>query len=95
MLGPEIVTAAEDLILTTTITNTGSKMLRLINEPFGVLFSRLPTERFYVAHSTGVVPRFKGVRRVQFSLAKAVESGDVTSLTPGQSISVLHNCLYS
>ncbi|KAF8726177.1 hypothetical protein AX14_008000 [Amanita brunnescens Koide BX004] len=64
--GPE-TTRVEDLILTTTITNTGSETLRLVNEPTGVLYSRLPTEQFYVTHSTRTVPQFKGVR-VKFSL---------------------------
>ena len=65
----------------------------LVNEPPGVLYSRHPTERFYVTHSTGMIPQFKGVR-VKFSVKKAIELGDVTILRPGQSTSVRHDCQY-
>ena len=94
MSGPERITSAEDLTLTTTITNTGSKPLMLLNDPSGVLYSRHPTDRFHVTHSTtGMVPRFKGVQ-VKFSARKAIELGDVTILRPGQSTSVIHDCQY-
>ena len=77
----------------TRITNTGSETLRLINEPSGVLYSHLPTRRFYVTHSSGAIPQFKGVQ-VEFSLTEAIKSGYVTTLGPGQFISVPHDCWY-
>ena len=76
-----------------TITNTGSETLRLINEPSGVLYSRIPTRRFYVTHSSGAIPQFTGVR-VKFSLTEAIKSGHVTTLGPGQFISVSHDRRY-
>ncbi|KAF8346297.1 hypothetical protein F5887DRAFT_107068 [Amanita rubescens] len=88
--GPKVVTRVEELILTTTITNSGSETLRLIKEPSGILYSHLPTKRFHIAHSTGVIPQFKGVQ-VEFSLREAIKSGHLTRLAPGQSISVEHD----
>ena len=88
-----MINSVEELTLTTIITNTGSKPLILVNEPSGALYSRRPTKRFYVTHSTGTIPQFKGVQ-VKYSIRKAIELGDVTSLDPGQSISVRHDCQY-
>ena len=88
------MTSVNKLRLTTIITNTGRKRLMLVNEPSGALYSRHPTERFYVTHSTGKILQFRGVQ-VEFSLKEAIESGDVTTILPGQSIVVTHrHCQY-
>ena len=55
------VVGLKNLKVTTTITNTGMKSLKLLNEPRGVL-SSFPDDSFVITNATGSSPSFKGAR---------------------------------
>ncbi|KAF8633580.1 hypothetical protein AX15_001373 [Amanita polypyramis BW_CC] len=87
--GPTSVTTVGDLRLSTFLTNTGDRPVKLINDPSGPL-SSLPTQKFDVTDAFGAGPGFNGIR-IKYSIQKAVESGAITTLEPGQTISVVHD----
>ncbi|PFH48024.1 hypothetical protein AMATHDRAFT_6200 [Amanita thiersii Skay4041] len=70
----------------TTITNTGDEAVDLLNEPGSVLFD-LPTNQFRVTGESGADPEFSGVV-VKYAYQNAIDSGDVTTIAPGQSITL-------
>ncbi|PFH45488.1 hypothetical protein AMATHDRAFT_71658 [Amanita thiersii Skay4041] len=73
----------------TTVTNTGDSPLDLLNTPTSIL-SDLPTDAFEIINLAGGVPKFRGIA-VKYAVNKAIESGDVTTLAPGQSFNVIHD----
>lgn len=69
--------------------------MTLVNDPSGVVSSTYSTEKYDVVHtSSGTGPGFKGVR-VKFSPKQAADNGAVTTLAPGQSVTVDHDCEYT
>ncbi|PFH46155.1 hypothetical protein AMATHDRAFT_77803 [Amanita thiersii Skay4041] len=87
--GPDDVQRVEAMIVTTTITNTGDKVLQLLNEPNGPL-SDIPTDTFEIKDASGNSPEFIGIR-VKYALKKAIESGDMVTLAPRESTSITHD----
>ena len=55
------VVGLKNLKVTATITNTGRKTLKLLNEPRGVL-SSFPDDSFVITNATGSSPSFEGAR---------------------------------
>lgn len=61
--GPENVNDVANLKVTTTLHNTGSETLRLLNDPKSVLAPEWETDVFDVVHqASGAVPSFHGVK---------------------------------
>ncbi|CAE6489203.1 unnamed protein product [Rhizoctonia solani] len=82
---------ANRLTATTTVTNTGSEPLTLLNDPRTVL-SDLQTEMFTITSANGS-PDFTGIR-VKYSPEYAFNRNDPSSFTvlsPGQSREVVHD----
>ncbi|PFH48023.1 hypothetical protein AMATHDRAFT_197192 [Amanita thiersii Skay4041] len=84
--GPDAAQKATDMKFVTTITNTGDEAVDLLNEPGSVLFD-LPTNQFRVTGDSGADPEFAGVV-VKYAYQNAIDSGDVTTIAPGQTITV-------
>ena len=55
------VDGLENLKITTTVTNTGDKTLKLLNDPRGVL-NTFPENTFIVTDATGSRPSFNGAK---------------------------------
>ncbi|PFH48359.1 hypothetical protein AMATHDRAFT_49565 [Amanita thiersii Skay4041] len=87
--GADTAEKVEDMIISTIITNKGEAPIVLLNAPSGVL-SDLPTESFQITDEKGASPEFIGMR-VKYAVDQAIESGDVTTLAPGQSATVQHD----
>ncbi|PFH48302.1 hypothetical protein AMATHDRAFT_5929 [Amanita thiersii Skay4041] len=87
--GADAAEKVEDMIISTIITNKGEAPVVLLNAPSGVL-SDLPTESFQITDEKGASPEFIGMR-VKYAVNQAIESGDVTTLAPGQSATVQHD----
>jgi peptidyl-Lys metalloendopeptidase len=90
--GPESVNTVENLKVTTTITNTGDEILKLLNDPLSPL-STLPANTFKITDSDGASPSFAGIK-AKYVPATAVAQKAYTSLPPGQSVDVEHDCEY-
>ncbi|KAJ1299961.1 hypothetical protein OPQ81_002628 [Rhizoctonia solani] len=79
------------LPVTTTVTNTGSETLTLLNDPRTIL-SDAPTETFAITNANGS-PDFIGIR-VKYSPEYVARENDPTSFTvlaPGHSREVVHD----
>ncbi|PFH47992.1 hypothetical protein AMATHDRAFT_150837 [Amanita thiersii Skay4041] len=87
--GADAAEKVEDMVISTTITNKGDAPIVLLNAPSGVL-SDLPTDSFQITDEKGASPEFIGMS-VKYAVDKAIESGDVTTLGPGQSATVQHD----
>ncbi|KAG6917127.1 hypothetical protein DXG01_003793 [Tephrocybe rancida] len=89
--GPPAVINAENMKITTTVTNTGDKTLTVLNEPKSPLTS-LPADTFKIFDRTGASLAFTGVI-AKYAHAAAIDagSGAVSVLGPGQSVEVDHN----
>ncbi|CAE6441345.1 unnamed protein product [Rhizoctonia solani] len=90
-VSPNSATDVDNLSLTTTLTNTGSETLTLLNDPRTVL-SSARTETFTLTNGSGS-PDFIGIR-VKYSPEYVVRVNDPASFTvlaPGQSREVVHN----
>ena len=74
----------------TTITNIGTSPVTLVKVPTTLFNGGLPTNIFDISHASGAIPQFSGMA-VKYSLSKAAESGDFTTLAPGESINVAHD----
>ncbi|KAF8583581.1 peptidyl-Lys metalloendopeptidase [Ramaria rubella] len=88
--GPESVDDVSDMVLTTTLTNTGSDAVELINDPRSAL-SSLQAEKFSAIHASGSTPVFTGMR-LKYGLDHAAKNSNAkTTLHPGQSVTVTHS----
>ncbi|KAF8068946.1 hypothetical protein FPV67DRAFT_1625073 [Lyophyllum atratum] len=89
--GPEAVTDVNNLKVTTTVTNTGDEILRILNHPNSPL-SKLPADTFMITDATGAAPAFTGIK-VKYVPATAIAAGKdaITTLAPGQSVQVEHD----
>ncbi|PFH48679.1 hypothetical protein AMATHDRAFT_64907 [Amanita thiersii Skay4041] len=87
--GPDAAQKATDMKFVTTITNTGDEAVDLLNDPGSVLFD-LPTNKFRVTGDSGAVPGFTGVV-VKYAYQDAIDSGDVTTIAPGQTVTLNHD----
>ncbi|KAG5635485.1 hypothetical protein DXG03_005381 [Asterophora parasitica] len=90
--GPAAVNGVDNLKVTTTVTNTGDEILRILNHPNSPL-SKLPAETFTVTDASGASPAFTGIK-AKYVPSAAIATGNdaVTVLAPGQSVEVEHNC---
>ncbi|TRM66498.1 hypothetical protein BD626DRAFT_451525 [Schizophyllum amplum] len=89
--GPSDVTDVENLQITTTITNTGDEMLRLVNDPKSPL-STMPADTFAITNSAGAAPKFVGIKAKYSMEVLSVEDADAfTVLAPGESIDLTHD----
>ncbi|KAF9554855.1 zincin [Agrocybe pediades] len=87
--GPEYVEKIQDLKIVTTITNTGSGTLHVLEDPNTVL-SDAPAEKFSVVNRMGESPSFMGIS-VMYSPEAAVAEKAYVTLEPGQSVEVEHD----
>ncbi|KXN92732.1 Peptidyl-Lys metalloendopeptidase [Leucoagaricus sp. SymC.cos] len=86
--GPELVNNVENLKVTTTITNTGDKTLKLLNDPLSPL-SQLPANIFKITgEAKNVTPSFQGIKA---KFVPKVTSAYCTDLKPGKSINIEHD----
>lgn len=92
LLGPSSVTGVENLKITATITNTGSELVKVLNDPRGLL-SKRPANKFAIANAKGARPSFTGVK-VKYSPEYAAKDGAFTVLAPGASVSITHDRTY-
>jgi peptidyl-Lys metalloendopeptidase len=94
--GPQTVEGVENLILTTTIANICNETLKLLNDPRGPL-SKAPTDTFDIKGSADTKPLFIGIE-VEYDPFKVVINGSqdaFTTLAPGESAVVEHDCMYA
>ncbi|KAF8235029.1 peptidyl-Lys metalloendopeptidase [Tricholoma matsutake] len=89
--GSDTITDVENLKVVTTITNTGTETLKLLNDPLSPL-SKLPAKTFTIADARGHSPAFVGIR-AKYVPSTAIAAGQdaLTILHPGQSINVNHD----
>ncbi|KAH7322240.1 hypothetical protein B0J17DRAFT_633453 [Rhizoctonia solani] len=88
---PQSVASVDGLSVTTTITNTGKRSLKLLNHPQSVL-SHLPTRIFDIRRGNDI-PDFTGMV-VYYSpdyVIRRNNSIDFTFLAPGQSLGRIHS----
>lgn len=86
------MTDVNHLKVVATLTNTGDETLRLLNDPLSPL-SRLPANTFAISNPNGAAPAFVGIRAKYVpEAAVAIGNDAITTLAPGKSISVEHNC---
>ena len=93
MLGAEAITSADSFQVATVITNTGDETVKLLNDPSGPL-SKLPTDTFYITNSEGSSAVFGGIKAKYVPSVAAAEGG-FTTLAPGESVRVEHDCKLS
>lgn len=82
----------ENLKFIATVTNTGDRTLKVLNNSRGPL-SKLPANTFDITDAEGARPAFTGIR-VKYSPEVAAAAGAFTVLDPGQSIDIEHNNEY-
>ncbi|KAG6856943.1 hypothetical protein H0H87_011929 [Tephrocybe sp. NHM501043] len=89
--GEPAVAGVNNLVVKTTVTNTGDEILTLLNHPESPL-SKLPANTFAITDATGAKPTFTGIK-AKYVPAAAIAAGKdaVTVLAPGQSVEVEHN----
>jgi len=90
--GPQTVQGIENLILVTTMTNTGDETLKLLNDPRSLL-SNMSTDTFIVRDAAGRRPSFHGIRVKYIPSVTAVIGNEdaFTILAPGESVDVGHD----
>lgn len=82
----------ENLKVVATVTNTGDETLKILNDPLGPL-SKLPANTFIISDTKGASPKFTGIKAKYVPQVAATAGKDaVTTLAPGESVSVEHNC---
>jgi peptidyl-Lys metalloendopeptidase len=86
---PQNVAGVDSLKVVTTVTNSGTETLKLVNDPNGPL-STFPANTFAITDAAGKSPKFTGAK-VKFSPTYAASVNDVTVLVPGQSVEVTHD----
>ena len=79
----------DKLKVVATITNTGSEVVKLLDDPRS-LASRRPVNKFSILSSKGGRPSFTGIR-VKYSPEVAAKMGAYTELAPGASLKVIHD----
>jgi peptidyl-Lys metalloendopeptidase len=91
--GPDSINSSEDLKITATVTNTGDETVKLLNDPRSPL-STLPADTFeFTSADNGARPSFSGIK-AKYIPEVAASKQAFTTLTPGQSIEVEHDCEY-
>ncbi|KAB5587773.1 Deuterolysin M35 metalloprotease [Ceratobasidium theobromae] len=88
---PQQVDDVNSFLVTTTVRNTGTETLKLLNDPRGVL-SNAATKTFDIANESGS-PEFNGML-VKYSPDYVIKNNDPTDFTvlePGQSREITHN----
>ncbi|KXN83039.1 Peptidyl-Lys metalloendopeptidase [Leucoagaricus sp. SymC.cos] len=86
--GPELVDNVENLKVTTTITNTGDEMLKLLNDPLSPL-SQLLADTFKITGGAkNATPSFQGIKA---KFVPEVTSAYCMDLEPGKSINIEHD----
>ncbi|KAK7438460.1 hypothetical protein VKT23_018073 [Stygiomarasmius scandens] len=89
--GPEYAKGVDNLKVKTTLTNTGSDNLSLLNDPRSIL-DTAPTDSFRIVGSGGTSPAFSGMRlKYDPSVAAKMQDALLTTLAPGQSVDVTHD----
>jgi len=83
------VDGVDKLKVVATITNTGSEVVKLLDDPRS-LASRRPVNKFSILSSKGSRPSFTGIR-VKYSPEVAAKMGAYTELAPGASLKVIHD----
>ncbi|TFK98814.1 hypothetical protein BDV98DRAFT_657759 [Pterulicium gracile] len=86
---PASVNGVQDLKLSTTLTNTGDEILRVLNDPESIL-DDLDTDTFSITSSSGSHPSFTGAV-TKYSPEAAAADGGFTILNVGESITVEHD----
>ncbi|KIY71269.1 peptidyl-Lys metalloendopeptidase, partial [Cylindrobasidium torrendii FP15055 ss-10] len=86
--GAESVVGANNLEISTTLTNDGDSELKILNDPNSIL-DTFPANSFVVESESGS-PSFIGAK-VKYSLEAAAAEGAYTVLAPGESVTVTHN----
>ncbi|KAF8740052.1 hypothetical protein AX14_008960 [Amanita brunnescens Koide BX004] len=89
LTGPEYIDHVRDLRVFSTITNNGEDTLNILHDPRGVL-SDLPADKFLITNERNLQPKFIGIR-AKYVPAIAAESGEYTTLKPGQSVTIEHD----
>ncbi|KDQ16122.1 hypothetical protein BOTBODRAFT_43700 [Botryobasidium botryosum FD-172 SS1] len=88
---PSAIEDVDALKVTTTLTNTGTETLKLLNDPNSVLTPQWKTRTFDITgQSSGAVPSFKGVK-VKWVPTQAAAAHDYTTLAPGQTLTLQHD----
>ncbi|KAK7438459.1 hypothetical protein VKT23_018072 [Stygiomarasmius scandens] len=89
--GPELAKGVDNLKVTTTLTNTGSDSLQLLNDPRSLL-TTTPTNSFRISSSSGASPAFNGMK-VKYvpSVAAKLPNASFTTLAPGETVDVTHD----
>ncbi|KAK7438457.1 hypothetical protein VKT23_018070 [Stygiomarasmius scandens] len=89
--GPELAKGVDNLKVTTTLTNTGSDSLQLLNDPRSPL-TTTPTNSFRILSSNGTSPDFNGMK-VKYvpSVAAKLPNASFTALAPGESVDIIHD----
>ncbi|CAE6492933.1 unnamed protein product [Rhizoctonia solani] len=85
---PESVATVGDLYVTTTLTNTGTRTVKLIDAPYTTL-GGLPTSIFKITSERGS-PRPIGCK-VKFSYDAAIKGRCLTTLAPGETYTSTHH----
>ncbi|KAG6887842.1 hypothetical protein C0992_010491 [Termitomyces sp. T32_za158] len=89
--GEPAVVGIDQLVVKTTVTNTGDEIMTLLNHPESPL-NRLPADTFTITNATGGTATFTGIK-AKYVPATAIAAGEdaVTVLAPGQSVEVEHD----
>jgi peptidyl-Lys metalloendopeptidase len=95
-LGAERVDGVSNFKVKTTVKNTGDETLQLLTDPRGPL-TKTPSDAFIIKNVNGSSPQFTGVhiKYVHQTVAAARRPNSFTTLEPGQSFSVDHDCKYN
>lgn len=90
--GAQKVRGVQNLIVTTTLENSGDVKLTLFNDPRSTL-SHVPMNTFHITNANGSSPQFTGIRS-KYVRKVIIANGrpeSYTVLEPGQSIEVTHD----
>ncbi|KAG6887843.1 hypothetical protein C0992_010492 [Termitomyces sp. T32_za158] len=89
--GEPAVVGIDQLVVKTTVTNTGDEIITLLNHPESPL-NKLPANTFTITDATGGTATFTGIK-AKYVPAMAIAAGKdaVTVLAPGQSVEVKHD----
>ena len=92
---PRTVNGIEDLKVTTTVTNTRGKTVKILNGP-NTITDSIPTNKFMIINTDGFSLDFIGVsaKHSPSQAATSMDSFDVITIAPGQSVSVTHDRRY-
>jgi peptidyl-Lys metalloendopeptidase len=89
-VGPSHIYDVDNLRVTATLTNSGGEMVRVLRDPRSIL-SEHPANKFSVFSVEGSQPSFDGIE-VKYVPEVAAKVGGHVSLSPGQSVTVTHDC---